>query len=199
MKIDIARYCSLSKRADFQNFIKNVNSSYYDELIHTLRKNAGCGANKKTMLSIHQKLINDGREFLLIQFLHDKYPSMVIHEASDNVSKTTPIPKNKQIIEIKSKQESIDYNHHKVFAFYKPGLMLLPQQMILISEEEQEVYNMTINFIRNKISTDYIILKGDKYWHSYIEFFDKRFANDVDKVLKENRPIFLYKKKYKLK
>jgi hypothetical protein len=185
MIIDATLYCGLSRRADFQEWLKSVSIECHEELISWLKLGKSCSKNKIKMTDIYEKLKIKGLDDELIKFLQSRYPHMLIHTNS------------KIDIVAKPKQQNIqitidDANHHKIFKVYKPGLLMIPQQIIFVNDDYDFIYNQTISFIRNKINTDYIILKGEQFWHSYIEYFDKRYANYVDKLL-GNRQIKLYK------
>jgi hypothetical protein len=186
MKIDVTRFCGLSRRDDFQNWLRSVSSEYCDELISFLKLGKSCGDNKTKMEEIYKKLINDNKSELMIEFLHKNYPHMIIHD------KNSP---NKININNEKITPTIDeLNYHKVFQKYKPGFLLIPHQMIFIDNNYRLLENRVIEFIRMKIQTDYLILRGPQFFHGYIEYFEKEFASEAAKFDNHNRPIFIYKK-----
>ena len=191
MKIDVAKFCGLSRRSDFQIFLKSLSEQYYNDLISFLNLKKGCGYNRKFMEGIYSKLKDENKESLVIEFLSNNYPMLLIHD--DKMPEIQKTPKTSNV------KKDVDSNIHGVFPLYRPGLLLLPQRMIFVDDSETRIYNRTINFIRRKISTDYLILKGDSMWHSYIEFFDQRFASEADGIQKEDRPIAIYRRKHNLK
>jgi hypothetical protein len=193
MKVDVLKFCALSKREDFQSFLKSISSQYYDDLVVHLNKRHGCGENRKFMEKIYEKLKNDNKENLIIEFLKNTYPNMLIYDERLSENEKSSVVRTIQ------STNPIVPNFHRVFPIYKPGMLLLPQKLILFDEDERKIYNKTILFIRKKISTDFIILKGDRYWHSYIEYFEPRFAEEADKIEKINRPIAMYRRAHDLK
>lgn len=194
MKIDITRFCGLSRREDFQDWLKSISVDYYNELINHLKLGKSCGSNKSKMEEIYSKLEKDNKVELMVKFLSDKYPHILIYDNnSKNKNSLVKIEKEPKKIE-KLNLSLNELNYHKVFPKYKPGIMLLPHQMILIDYNEKALENRIIEFIRNKIQTDYLILKGPKFYHGYIEYFERRFNSDAVKYQVNNRPIFLYKK-----
>ena len=190
MIVDVTNFCSLSRAADFQEWLKSVSPSCHTDLIEHLKLGKSCGSNKNKMRIIYDELKKLNLNDALIAFLKSTHPNMVIAEESDTI-KPEPAPPPKLTAE--------EANVHKVFPFYKPGLLLLPQQGILVGDTYESVLNQVVGFLRNKISTDYIILKSSLYWHGYVEYFDKRFMGDVAKVDRSKRPIAQYKAKYGIK
>ncbi len=201
MKIDVTRFCGLSRRDDFQEWLKSISIEYHDELINFLKLGKSCGDNKVKMEEIYGKLSKAGKSGLLIQFLKERYPHMLIFD-NENVNRAPVKPSNqgKENTVVKEVKPEIivtleELNYHKVFQIYKPGLMLLPHQMIFVDFNKNNLENKIINFTRTKIETDYIILKGPKFFHGYIEYFEKKFAGEASSVKPQNRPIFIYKRK----
>jgi hypothetical protein len=203
MKIDVTRFCGLSRRDDFQNWLKSISNEYYNELIYFLRLGKSCGSNKEKMEEIYSKLVKDKKSNLMIDFLIKNYPHMIIYDKNDATSKIVEVPQNdKQMVLSNDKQMVLsndELNHHKVFQKYKPGLLLIPHQMIFIDDNGRSLENRIIEFTRTKIQTDYVILQGPKFYHGYIEYFEKEFASEAFKLPSHNRPIFIYKKNNNLR
>jgi hypothetical protein len=179
---------------DFQEFLKELDEDYYDELVSFLREGHGCGDNKNKMMEIYNKVKNDGKEQFIIDFLSKRYPHMIVK--SGKIKEEIIKPNSVEKIGAVSAQ---DANYHKVFPLFKPGMLMLPQQKIFVAYTEKEVYDVTMHFISNKLSTNFVLLKGPKYWHSYIEYFDIKYKNDIDKVPKHKRPVWVYKKEHNIK
>lgn len=194
MKVDVTRFCSLSKRMDFQEFLKELDEDYFNELVSFLREGHSCSDNKNKMTEIYNKIIEDGKEQFVVDFLLKRYPHMII---KDGKVKTETIKTNAaQPIGAVTAQEA---NYHNIFPLFKPGMLTLPQQKIFVAYTEKEVYDVTMHFISNKLDANFVLIKGPKYWHSYIEYFDIKYKNDVDKVPKHKRPVSEYKKKHNIK
>jgi hypothetical protein len=197
MKIDVTRFCGLSRREDFQQWLKSVSNAYYDELIYFLRLGKSCGDNKTKMEEIYQKLVNDKKSDSMTEFLAKNYPHMLIYDKNDaikNEAVKKEIAASAPVIQ-KINISLEEQNFHKVFQIYKPGILLLPHQMIFIDKDKRLLENRIIEFIRMKIQTDYLILEGPNFFHGYIEYFEKRFATEATKFKNDNRPIFTYKRK----
>lgn len=190
MIVDITNFCSLSRAADFQEWLKAVSPNSYHDLMEHLKLGKSCGSNKNKMRIIYDELKKASLNDALIAFLKMTHPNMLIAD-KDDVAKPDGIPP--------PKVSSEDANIHKVFPIYKPGLLMLPQQAIFIGATYETVINQIVGFLRNKISTDYIILKSNLYWHGYAEYFDRKFIGEAEKVDRSKRPIAQYKLKYGIK
>lgn len=188
MRIDVNSFCSLSRATDFQDWLKSVAAPLHTELIEHLKLGKSCGSNKNKMRVIYDKIKLGGLDNKLKDFLKSTHPNMLIAEQPTVAAETNKI-------EVTAEEANV----HKVFPIYKPGLLMLPQQGIFIDNEYEPVMNQVMNFLKNKISTDYIVLKSNLYWHGYVEYFDRKFVDEIEKVKKENRPIAIYKAKHGIK
>lgn len=196
MKIDVTRFCGLSRREDFQNWLKSISSEHYEELMSFLKLGKSCGDNKNKMEKIYEKLINENRSNLMISFLSKNYPHMLIYDNKDvHKKEKIDIKKVKRPVNLSME----DLNFHKVFQRYMPGLMLIPHQMIFIDNDRHSLEGRITEFTRMKVQTDYLILQGPVFFHGYIEYFERKFATEASKFQNKNRPIFVYKRKNNLR
>ncbi len=193
MKINVANFCSLSRASDFQDWLKSVALDLHTELIEHLKLGKSCGSNKNKMHMIYDKLKQVNLHEALVTFLKRTHPNMLMPEAPGAIA----ISAETAIAPIEVTAEIA--NVHGVFPSYKPGLLMLPQHGIFMAHDYESVMNKIVNFLRNKISTDYIVLKSNLYWHGYVEYFDRKFILEVDKIKRENRPIAKYKLKNGIK
>lgn len=188
MRIDVNSFCTLSRATDFQDWLKSSALVLHTELIDHLKLGKSCGSNKNKMRVIYDKIKSAGLDKVLIDFLKRTHPNMLIAEQPS-------VKDEKNKIEVSADEANI----HKIFPIYKPGLLMLPQQGIFVENDYESVMNQVVNFLKNKISTDYIVLKSNLYWHGYVEYFDRKFISEIDKVKREERPIAKYKLKHGIK
>ena len=194
MTVNVNSFCALSRTNDFQLWLKGAAADLHTDLIEHLKLGKSCGSNKNKMLIIYDKLKANNLESALIDFLKSSHPSILVEATVENKTK---IADSVEIAKIDLTSEEV--NVHKVFPIYKPGVLMLPQQGIFVEKSYVAAMNKVIAFLRDKISTDYIVLKSNLYWHGYVEYFDKKFAAEADKVKRDTRPIALYRLKYGIK
>jgi hypothetical protein len=191
MKIITEQYCNLARSKNFQNFLRSVSPDLFKNLIKQLQKGEGCNSNKNKMIEIQEELKSRGLINNLLDFLLDKYPNMVIKDTNNKKDNKFEI---KRIIASSAEELYDKMNYHKVFEKYRPKILTIPQQYIILGPTKQYVLNKINSFIRNKIDVDYIVLKGPELWHGYVEYFNLRFKNHLSDIQHNHRPIHQYKK-----
>lgn len=189
--IDKDRFCTLSRAKDFQLFLRKLAPDLYQNLVNHLQLGEGCRSNKKKMISIFSLLESNGKIKEVEDFISKNHPHMIKVENKKIINK-----KKVQVLRAKTKEELYTkMNYHKVFDIYRPRLLFIPQRRIFVGISRESVYKDIIKFIRGKIEVDYLILKGLDLWHGYVEFFDLKYADYIEKLDKSQRPITIYRNK----
>jgi hypothetical protein len=204
MKIDQRKFCGLSKSKNFQSFLRENYPILFQGLIEHLQQGKGCGANKNKMIEIYKEIEKVDGIPKLVEFLQNVNPSSVVVENPISINDKNPVVSSTLInpyvaFEARSSSDLFHkLNIHNVFDIFKPGVFMIPQRMIVFDITREGCANKVVNFIRNKINTDYVILKGPKYWHGYIEYFEPQHNEEAKKINIDDRPISRYKKKFNL-
>lgn len=192
MELRTSAFCSLSRSSDWQTFLDDIAPDLCRDLKHTIKTSKGCRSNSNKMMDIYFELEKRGLKKDLEVFLKRRFPWIV---------KQKTIPKKqslKQAIKITQAQRAVEkisknwdaLNAHKVFKTYRPDVLSFPQKLILIGVPET-LYDNVQEFIRNKLAVDYIIVDD----RAYIEYFDAKYSNVVDKIPRESRDIYKYRQK----
>lgn len=191
MKIVTEQYCNLARSKDFQQFLRKLSPDLYKMLIKQLQLGESCRENRKKMIEIQEDLKSRGLLIKLQEFLLERFPHAVIKE-EENFKQETQI---KKMVAATADDLYNQMNFHKVFEFYRPRILSIPQRHIIIGPTKPYVVNQVNKFVRNKLDIDYIILKGSELWHGYIEYFDARFSSHIKDVNHNQRPIAQYRKR----
>lgn len=189
-EIKTGAFCGLSRSEDFQQWLKVTAEDLYDDLIKTLTAAKGCRANTNKMMEVYSKLSEKGLEPHLISFLQRRFPWIL--KGGKKPETFTP-GKLKEEVPGKRKyaKTTVDVtNKHNVFKAYKPNVLSFPQKLVMVGNPAT-LYQEVQKFAHNKLGVDYLIIED----HAYIEYFDIKYAAVVDKIPRESRDIYNYRKR----
>lgn len=155
----------------------------------------GCKARAERMTHIYNKLYERGKGTEFENFILDKFP-YVIDRGSDVKPQLNPHKHMKAKISRpavkhpKQKTNSENMNKHGVFRTYKPEILSFPQKRIIVNDDRKQLEAQVSSFIKDKFGVDHVIVED----RAYIEYFEARYKGVVEKVEKNKRDIYLYKK-----
>tara|TARA_R100001244_G_scaffold25113_4_gene25616 strand:- start:73500 stop:73997 length:498 start_codon:yes stop_codon:yes gene_type:complete len=143
------------------------------------------------MMDIYYELYkrNKGQKFE--DFIRGRFPWLVEEEEKNTrkeIRKKVSDLKKKGIIKKVNMMDHDAVNKHRVFTLYRPHILSFPQKLIIVGDD---LFNKTQEFLKNKIGADYLIVED----RSYIEYFEQKYANVVDKIPRKNREIYKYRQK----
>jgi hypothetical protein len=172
------QFCALSTDQTFHKWLEDVDKEVYAGLQVHLKRNPGCRANKEYMKMVRRQLSANDLNDELIKFLRDYFPTVL-----------------KPIIEPRenNKIDLSELNKHGVFRIYRPHILTFPHKYIIVDSDLEQLKKKIVEFIKDKIGTDYIIIED----RVYIEYFEPRFKEEAETVPREVREIWLYKKRKK--
>jgi hypothetical protein len=128
------------------------------------------------MLEIQNKIKERGRLSALVNFLLLEYPGVVeIIEDGKKISSSKP--------------KIMPINDNKVFRYYNPNLLSFPQKLIITNLNQQALEISVLEFCKNKISTDYLIIGNT----AYIEYIKPKYYEEAKSVKNENRDLYRYR------
>lgn len=127
-------------------------------------------------------------------FIKTNYPMIIEQEIKPVIQKEEPTVVKQPPKPVRTAAPTI-VNKHNVFKNYRAGLLTFPHKKILINPNKQHLEAIIQSFIKDKVGVDYIIVDD----HAYIEYFNKVYANEVDKITKESRDIYQYRLKNNVK
>jgi hypothetical protein len=170
------QFCALSSDKIFHQWLLEKDEEIYAGLQSHLSRSTGCKSNKGYMKFVRKQLSSKGLTNDLVEFLRNYFPTVL-----------------KPIAEKEVKMDISDLNKHNVFRSYKPHILTFPHKYIIVNKDKDKLMLETIEFIKDKIGADYIMIED----RSYIEYFEPRFRKESEEIPKENRDIWLYRKKNK--
>jgi len=193
MKVKTGTFCSLARHADWQAWLKIVAPKLLQDLENTINSHKGCRANSNKMMDIYHDLYKTGHGKKFEDFITQRFPWLI-----EDQTKPTPSQIKKKITTIKKKgyisqPNPTNYNElnkHKVFNFYRPNILSFPQKLILTGDN---LFDRVHDFIKNKIGVDYIILDDT----AYIEYFEQKHTDVVDKIPRTSRDIYKYRQQHR--
>lgn len=186
MKVNKNHYCALSRQNDFKNWLKTHALDLFNQLVE-VQRNRSCRQNSEYMMIIYNEIYKRGKGDNFEEFVKKRFPYIIDNEGeapkSQEVSKKSYLSKG-------NKHDSIAAsNKHNVFKSYRPGVLTFPQKKIIVLSNRQQLEDSVKKFINNKHGVDYIIIED----HAYIEYFEPKYVNIVNKVPKETRDIHRYR------
>jgi hypothetical protein len=192
MELKSSAFCSLSRSADWQVFLKDIAPDLHKDLKRTLSSSKGCRANSNKMMDIYHEINKRGLEKDLEVFLKRRFP-WIIKQKHQPTRKAV----KKQVMKAqvtRAKNPTVrnwkTLNKHNVFKIYRPDMLSFPQKLILVGNAET-LYDNVQNFVKDKLAVDYVIIED----RAYIEYFEAKYASVVDKIPRNKRDIFQYRKK----
>jgi hypothetical protein len=172
------QFCILSREMLWQSWLHSVAPDLYDDLIKHLETSSGCRSNTIKMEIIQKQLEIRGMSSKMVTFLLKNYPATVeeVHEPSD-----LPTGPKSDILLAGASQS--------IFKSYNPNLLTFPQRLIFENNDVDVLYRDTLEFIRNKVSVDYLIIDN----RSYIEYFKTKYAAESKVIKMNNRELYRYR------
>lgn len=192
-KLHYSKFCALGRRPEFKQWLQGTSSELYNYL---QSGSIGCKARSERMVFIYNKLYESGKGAAFESFIMDKFP-YIIDRGSDIKPVLDPHKhldakkgtiRAKPIMPPRANVEGL--NKHKVFRVYKPDILSFPQKRIIVNENREQLEAQVSHFCQDKFGTDFIIVED----RAYIEYFEPRHKALADKVPKEKRDIFIYRK-----
>ena len=185
------KFCGLGRRPEFKEWLKAQSPEMYTYLQSGA---IGCKARAERMTHIYNKLYELGKGTEFENFILDKFP-YVIDRGKDvkpvlNPRKHMTAKVNKRPVVQPQRANTEALNKHNVFRTYKPDILSFPQKRIIINENRKQLEAQVASFIQDKFGVDHIIVED----RAYIEYFEARYKNVVEKVPQNKRDIHLYKK-----
>jgi len=187
-KIRIGQYCSLSKEPKFQQWLLDNNPELLGELTEHLVKSTSCKSNVSKMMEIQTKLLKSGKLEALIEFLQKEYPIALI-EVKEEPGSMIISREKIGLVEDKGTRILSAINNSRVFKYYNPSIMTFPQKLVMQNSDVVQLEIDVKEFVSSKFGSDYVIVDD----LAFIEYFKPKFRNEVGKISKEKREIFLYK------
>lgn len=188
MKVRISHFCALSRAEDWQNWLSSVAPDLLESLQKTINR-GGCKDVSDEMIRIYKEIYarNFGPKFETL--IRNRFPYIIDSGVNKRAIKPAPTV-NK--VPNKYPRISVIKGDDFLFKNYSPGLLTFPQRIIFSGklEQLQEAIN---KFVADKVGVDYVII-GNK---AYIEYFESKYKDIVNKVAPEKREIFKYKQSLK--
>lgn len=188
-------FCSLSRSSEWHTWLGGIASDLLADLNSTL-KTGSCKANSFKMIDIYNQLYQRGHGTQFEEFINNKFPYVI----DTNVQVITkPViegkPANLPIKQSRSDTTKVvQTDTNGVFSNYKPGLLTFPHRIIFTSDNPDDLKVRIAKFIADKLGSDYIIIGN----MGYVEYFDTKYADIVDKILPNTREIYQYKQRKKM-
>ncbi len=162
MQVKINKFCALATSPSWQAWLFHFNQGLYQKFFNKLQVSRGCNQNRDLMIELLKEieLVPGGTESILT-FLQKHYPSVLNNGiAQPSVVRTSPAT-------------------NKVFEYYNPNLLTYPRRLVI---EHGEVERLAIEFIRDKIRSDFVIVDGK----AYIEYLLASDEPIKDKIPTDN-------------
>lgn len=189
MRVKTSMFCSLSRNAHWQEWLLKHTPDLHEDLLKTLAKGS-CHANKEKMIG-HLVLIKQrGLVSEFEKLIRERFPYVEDKEGSTS----TPQKKREKIIPLSQPRGIVDLNKHKIFKAYHPHILSYPAKIIIVGKSRDDVRRRVYNFIRSKISVDWIIVED----RAYVEYFFEQHRETAAKIKAEEREIAQYRRKNNL-
>jgi hypothetical protein len=192
MELKSSAFCSLSRSADWQAFLKDIAPDLHKDLKRTLNSSKGCRTNSNKMMDIYHEINKRGLEKDLEVFLKRRFP-WIIKQKHQPTQKAV----KKQIMKTQiamAKRPAVrnwkTLNKHNVFKIYRPDMLSFPQKLILVGNTET-LHDNVQSFVKDKLAVDYLIIED----RAYIEYFEVKYSGVIDKIPRNKRDIFQYRQK----
>ena len=193
-EIKTSAFCGLSRSEDFQKWLKSTAEDLYADLLEVIQSAKGCRANSNKMMDIYFELNSRGLEPHLITFLRRRFPWIIKNDTNPpsprRAEAVKSIKVNNQVKQLRAVKDWASMNKHNVFKTYRPDILSFPQKMIIL-DHPNILYDRVQRFTKDKLAVDYLIIED----HAYIEYFDVKYAQVIDKIPREKRDIYLYRMK----
>jgi hypothetical protein len=164
LEIKTDQFCSIATSSVWQNWLFGFDTRIYNEFVDSLRKSKSCMDNRNVMIAMLKKIEKTGRMNELSGFLREEFP----HVVSGN------------------KAEKIDIK--QIFPNYSEGVLTFPRRKI-ICDGSGDPRRKLMEFIKNKISVDYIVSDNC----GYVEFLEPHEQELIPKIPPENWLIKKYR------
>lgn len=186
MQIRISEFCGLSRAKLWQDWLQNIATDLYTNLIKILSDpKGGCKKNTQAMVDIYSELLKRKLGDKLNEFLKKEFPNVI-----DNSPKSVFFKPKKSNIDAEKYKSIKEANKHKVFKNYNPSLLTFPQKLIIIDPDISELQKKINTFIMDKVSTEYVIIED----RAYIEYFLQKYKSEALKYPKELSEINKWRK-----
>jgi hypothetical protein len=188
MRLRISNFCGLSRNADWHLFLEQVAPNILNDLQAFLKSNTGCRSAKDKMLAVYRELYSIGKGNDFESFIRKRFPYII--ESDDNV----PITSHKSPAKPKPKPKLVTpsgMNKHGVFKNYNPGMLTFPHKLILVDADSEQLLRRTKEFLRDKVTIDYIILNDT----AYLEYLMKKYEDIAGQIPAESKEIQQFRKK----
>ena len=173
MKIKINSFCSISRNPDWHDFLERVAPEILKELMVFIRANKSCRTAKTKMIEIYKKLYSMGLGGQFEDFVKRRFPYIV--EGDDpkpKAARKAYVPTEKRIVPPQR------LNKHGVFKSYNPRILTFPHKLVLTNDNSEDLLAETKRFMRDKISTDYLILENV----AYIEYLLPKYKDIANQI-----------------
>ena len=194
LTLHYSKFCGLSKDKDFRAWLRTT-APELDEYFTKSSPVGGCKANADRMVTVYNKLYETGKGVAFEKIIKERFPYVVDRSAvaKPNLDPRSHLTVARTATPIIRVDNSKSLNVHGIFKLYRPEILTFPQKRILVNSDPAQLQAQISHFIQDKFGVDTLII-GD---HAYIEYFEPRYKDVVDKIPQQKRDIFQYRQKAK--
>lgn len=138
------------------------------------------------MMEIQSKLSKQDKLVSLVEFLRKEYPISLIEVTGND-------PENIEVVASDGTRLLTIIDDTYVFKHYNPNMVTFPQKLVMQNKDIKQLEVDVQAFVTSKLDFDYVIV-GDK---AYIEYFKPKYRDEIPKIQRNKREVFMYKAKNK--